>query len=166
MGWRNTSKTNSTTNEGDEMNNWQLIREFYDMMNPAILKEKSNEWAIDPYAWDTGLVTMTPIESWFWQDIRQANAVFYPQYPVEGFFLDFANPVAKVGIECDGHDYHLDKEKDRERDQKLQALGWTIYRITGAECRIEFDDETREYSPGQKLMKRICDNHKVSRFEQ
>lgn len=35
---------------------------------------------------------MTPIERWLWADIRHADAVFYPQYPVGNFFVDFANP--------------------------------------------------------------------------
>ncbi len=144
-------------------NNWQLIKEFYDIFGPKILRGVKNEWAIDAYAWDTGLVRMTPIENWFWQDIRQANAVLYPQYPVAGCFLDFANPVAKVGIECDGYDYHLDKEKDRQRDARLGRLGWTIYRITGADCFKDFDEETMEISPSAKFIKAICETHGISR---
>lgn len=144
-------------------NNWQLIKEFYDIFGPKILRGVKNEWAIDAYAWDTGLVRMTPIENWFWQDIRQANAVLYPQYPVAGCFLDFANPVAKVGIECDGYAYHLDKEKDRQRDARLGRLGWTIYRITGADCFKEFDEEERRLSPAAKLMQEICETHGISR---
>jgi len=146
------------------VNNWQLIFEFYEMMNPLILKERKNEWAIDPYAWDTGLIRMTPIENWFWSDIRGANAVMYPQYPVAGVFIDFANPVAKVGIECDGLNFHLDKKKDQDRDAMLGKLGWTIYRLTGADCMKDFDEENMELSPGQKLMRHVCDVHGISRF--
>lgn len=145
------------------MNNWQMIREFYDIVNPVILKEVRNEWAIDAYAWDTGLITMTPIECCFWQDIREANAVMYPQYPVGGVFLDFANPVAKVGVECDGKAFHLDAEKDRARDEKLQGIGWHIYRITGSDCMKDCDSESDDVSPGRQLMSDICDRHRISR---
>lgn len=144
-------------------NNWQLIKEFYAIFDRQIMAESSNEWAIDPYAWDTGILTMTPIERWLWQDIRQANMVMYPQYPVAGCFIDFANPVAKIGIECDGADFHLDKEKDQRRDAKLGKLGWTIYRITGSDCHKEFDEEKMELSPGARLMQVICERHMVSR---
>lgn len=158
------SRTSAT--QGDvRMNNWQLIKEFYEMFNPHIMAEKSNEWGIDPYAWDTGLITMTPIERCLWYDIRLANIIMYPQYPVAGFFLDFANPKAKVGIECDGYQFHLDKAKDRVRDQKLNNLGWKIYRISGADCIKEYDEERKQLSPGDLLMRKIMDNHKVSRSQ-
>jgi len=146
-----------------QMNNWQLIKELYDMFNHRIMRGVKNEWAIDPYAWDTGLVRMTPIENWFWQDIRHANAVMYPQYPVAGCFLDFANPVAKVGVECDGKAYHLDVEKDRQRDARLGRLGWTIYRISGSDCYKDFDEEEMESSPAANLIKEICKTHGISR---
>jgi very-short-patch-repair endonuclease len=100
------------------VNNWKAIKEFYERNADAILSEPRNEWAIDPYAW-APFVEMTPIEEWLWGDIRAANAVFYPQWPVGGVFLDFANPVAKVAIECDGAAYHTDKEKDAARDTRL-----------------------------------------------
>ena len=108
------------------MNNWNAIKQHYDWARPVIMAERSDEWAIDPYAWDCGIMRLTPIEDWLWQDIRQANAVMYPQWPVNGVFLDFANPAALVAIECDGAAFHQDKEKDRRRDEKLEALGWRI----------------------------------------
>lgn len=148
------------------MHNWQMIFDYYEMMNPFILKEAKNEWGIDAYAWDTGLITMTPIERWLWSDIREANAVMYPQYPACGVFLDFANPVAKVAIECDGHEYHLDKAKDAKRDAMLTKNGWKVYRISGSECMQDFDEENMESSAGAKLIAMICDRHGISRFSQ
>lgn len=147
-------------------NNWQLIKEYYDMMNQRIMCAPKNEWAIDAYAWDVGILTMTPIERWLWSDIRQANAVMYPQYPVAGVFVDFANPVAKVAIECDGQNFHTDKKKDAERDAMLGKLGWIVYRISGSDCMKDFDEDEMEPSPGMRLMKHICDVHGVSRNSQ
>lgn len=45
-------------------------------------------------------------------------------------------PHIKVVVECDGFDYHSDKEKftsDRQRDRALQAKGYQILRYSGAE---------------------------------
>lgn len=144
-------------------NNWGAIRKYYAEMDDVILQNKPNDWAIDPYAWDGTGISMTPIEAALWQDIREANAVFYPQYPIHGMFVDFANPVAKVVIECDGAEFHKDKEKDRARDVILTSRGWTVYRITGRDCKQDFDEETMEYGAGRKFIDDICSKHNVCR---
>jgi len=141
--------------------NWQLISEFYAMFNGKIMAEKPSEWGIDPYAWDTGLIRMTPIESWLWHDLRAVDVVVYPQYPVAGFFVDFANPKAKVAIECDGEFYHRDKSKDEMRDSKLRAAGWSVYRITGKDCR---DGVGRDgSSAARNFVERIASEHNIKR---
>lgn len=75
----------------------------------------------------------------------------YPQYKIQNessfFRLDFAfllyenadhdfSLVKKIGIECDGYDYHSDKDqfkKDRERLRKLELNGWSIIPFSGSE---------------------------------
>lgn len=146
-----------------QTNNWGAIRQYYEQMNRIILSGKPNDWAIDAYAWDSIGISMTPIEAALWQDIREANAVFYPQYPIHGMFVDFANPVAKVVIECDGAEFHKDKEKDRARDVILTSRGWTVYRISGRACKQEFDEETMRYSAARQLINEICSRHNVCR---
>jgi hypothetical protein len=66
--------------------------------------------------------------------------------------LDFAivvqptptQPVRRIAIECDGHDYHeRTKEqaaRDRRRDRMLQLKGWTVLRFTGSEIHSNVDD--------------------------
>jgi very-short-patch-repair endonuclease len=44
----------------------------------------------------------------------------YPQFPVGPYFLDFADPVKKLGIEVDSRRYHEDRAKDRLREQHLE----------------------------------------------
>lgn len=144
-------------------NDWRRIRAHYAALTPRILNEASNEWAIDAYAWDNGMISMTPIEYWLWGDIREAGLVMYPQYPVSGVFVDFANPRAKVAIECDGREFHKDKAKDQRRDEGLQALGWTVYRITGSECRQDFNEETMTPGAARRLVDMIARNHRVQR---
>jgi hypothetical protein len=124
------------------MNRFEAIKQYYAAREKRIMSTPQNEWALDPYEWEE-VVQMTPIEAWLWGDIREANAVFYPQWPVGGVFVDFGNPVAKVAIECDGAAYH-NAEKDAARDAKLAAIGWRVFRISGRACRTECDSETGE----------------------
>lgn len=145
-------------------NDWDKIRAFYAEFSPLILEGERCEWAIDPYAWEgCGGINMTPIEAWLWADMRQANGIFYPQYPVGRFFVDFANPLAKVAIECDGYAYHQDKAKDRDRDDILEGLGWTVYRITGHDCHTEDDEETGEPGRGLQFVREIVERHRIGR---
>lgn len=145
------------------MNNWNAIRSHYGHFTPQILAERSDEWAIDAYAWDNGMIQLTPIEVWLWADIRESGCIFYPQYPVGRVVLDFANPKAKVGIECDGAAYHKDKAKDAARDADLAAQGWKIYRITGSDCRTDFDPETRAPGRAGVFIQGIAASHRVQR---
>lgn len=56
--------------------------------------------------------------------------VFYPQYPINNYFVDFCNPDKKIIIELDGANWH-DPIKDKKRDDKLREMGYTIFRIPG-----------------------------------
>lgn len=143
-------------------NNWNEIAKFYKQVNPLILAEKSNVWAIDPYAWDGLGISFTPIETALWSDIRAASAVMYPQYPIHGMFVDFANPVAKVVIECDGAEFHKDKDRDAARDAILQSRGWAVYRITGRDCKTDFDEESMQQGASRKFIDDICAKHKIT----
>lgn len=147
-------------------NNWSAIRAFYADINHLILSSPKDDWSAGPYAWEEHprMINFTPIEEWLWSDIRQCGAVLWPQYPVLNFFVDFANPVAKVAIECDGAAYHQDKEKDAARDKRLTDAGWTVYRISGKHCRLDCDPETGAPSLPLLFIQRICNLHGISRF--
>ncbi|AXF52905.1 MAG: very-short-patch-repair endonuclease [Bacteriophage sp.] len=148
-------------------NEWGLIMDHYSRHKAEIMAAPKHNFGIDPYAWDmgSGMIHMTPIEHAIWCDIRQSGIVMYPQFPACGFFLDFANPLVKVAIECDGKEFH-DPVADMARDSVLAASGWTVFRISGRDCKIEgqMDEETHEYqhSPGEKLCNHIARNYKIS----
>lgn len=144
-------------------NDWSRIRKHYARLGPRIMAAPRDEWAFDAYLWDNGMMQMTPIEAWLWADLREVNAIVYPQFPIGGVFVDFANPVAKVAIECDGAAYHLDADKDRRRDERLQALGWTVYRIPGRICATESDPETGRLGKAGVVVRRIVLTHGISR---
>ena len=53
------------------------------------------------------------------------------QYPINGFFVDFAFPEAKLAIEYDGF-HHLKEgqfEKDLDRQVIIENAGWKVWRV-------------------------------------
>jgi hypothetical protein len=146
----------------DLKNRFNALRDFYRLALPEIKEAGKAEWGIDPYEINW-VALFTPIESWLWNDIRALDLVLYPQYPIAGFFVDFANPVAMVAIECDGVAFHCDKAKDEARDTKLQNIGWTVYRISGKDCRDGVDSDDEWNSKARKFVKQIADRHNISR---
>jgi hypothetical protein len=83
-----------------------------------------------PFDW---FKVFTPIEEYAWQIIRSiGRIVLYPQYPILNYRADFANPVKKIILECDGKEWH-NTEKDYARDLALYKEGWKTFRITGSE---------------------------------
>ena len=51
--------------------------------------------------------------------------------------LDVANPAHMVAIEVDGADHDRPKQqrRDRQKERGLRRLGWTILRVSEADCR-------------------------------
>ena len=138
------------------------LRQFYRLALPQILEAGSNEWGIDPYEVDW-ISIFTPIELALWHDIRAADLVMYPQFPIGGYFVDFANPAAKVCIECDGSQWHQDAEKDAIRQQRIEGFGWTMYRISGRDCKTDSHPETGEAGAARTFINHIAAHHAVSR---
>jgi very-short-patch-repair endonuclease len=73
-----------------------------------------------------------------------------PQYGVAGFFIDIAvrNPRCSdtflLGIECDGAAFHSSKsarDRDRNRQEILESMGWEIYRIWSSDWFLNEDGE-------------------------
>lgn len=91
----------------------------------------------DPYMVDW-LRVFTPIEYDAWDTIREFCLPLFPQYPVHGVILDFADPTKKIAIECDGKRWH-NAQADAARDARLAGFGWKTYRIPGSECRRVVD---------------------------
>lgn len=118
---------------------WGFYRQIY-MENLTDIMEASKK---DVRKWDNTYYLnwrnhFSPIEKIAWDCIREmSNIVLYPQFPVFNFFIDFANPFLKIGLELDGKNYH-NVEKDSERDLKLQRFGWKIFRISGKEAHQEY----------------------------
>jgi len=108
---------------------WNVIRDGYEFYLPSILEAAERGGCISPYFFDW---KFTPIEMYAWQDIRGTGIPMYPQVPVGRYFIDFADPFLKIGVELDGKDFH-DRAKDEARDEDLWSQGWRIFRIPGRE---------------------------------
>ena len=58
------------------------------------------------------------------------------------FRLDFAYPAARVALEYDGAEWHssdADQAADRERDELLTSIGWSIVRFSAQDIRAPVD---------------------------
>lgn len=64
----------------------------------------------------------------------------YPQFPLFNYFIDFANPYLRIGVELDGKQH--DQNVDQERDDRLAEYGWSIFRIAGLEANTAFENQT------------------------
>lgn len=118
---------------------FQALREFYAEVDAE---------DYGGYPFDVDWVSVfTPIEMDLWGDLRATNLTVRPQYPVGKYFLDFAIPRFRIGIEADGRDWH-DRERDAKRDAALWSMGWRIFRLQGHECFrvVEFDREEAFYA--------------------
>jgi hypothetical protein len=86
---------------------------------------------VSPYFYNW---TMTPIEAAAWQELREQRLPLYPRCPVGNVFIDFGDPVLRIGLELDGKDFH-DSERDQVRDTTLwRNHGWRTIRIRGGSC--------------------------------
>lgn len=113
----------------DSPKRWDILRRAYALQLPEIMEQRAlgKRARTNPYFldWD-----FTPIEYSAWAAIRGFGLPFYPQFPAQGYFLDFADPYFKIGVELDGKQYH-DAQRDRARDEVLWRVGWRMFRIPG-----------------------------------
>ena len=136
----------------------KALREFYKLAETDILDAGERQWGMDPYEVDW-LSIFTPIEYALWYDIRGKGLVAYPQYPVGRYIVDFANPCARIAIECDGAAWHKDLEADQRRENEILCMGWSVYRITGKDCLTISDPETGKRSAASDFIDRILLGH-------
>lgn len=81
-----------------------------------------------------GAYWMSPIESRLYEAMCAEGLHPVPQFPVEGYIVDFAFPEFRLAIEADGAAYHegAQRDHDRKRDWILKSrYGWTVKRFWG-----------------------------------
>lgn len=97
----------------------------------------------------------SPIESMAWGELRYLGLPFYPQYPIGRFFADFADPIRKLVIECDGKDFH-NQIRDAERDAIMAANDWRVFRVSGADCNRILPDPWEDFSCAEDDIERFA----------
>lgn len=125
---------------------WSAIRKIYALID-------ADDYTPYPVDWTR---IFTPIESMVWTEIRSIGLPFFPQFPVGKYFADFADPKKRIAIECDGAAFHS-FDKDRQRNEFFTEQGWSVYRISGADCNRVIDihwDEIDELSSESQLLVR------------
>jgi hypothetical protein len=109
-------------------NQRRYIRELYRDYLPILILEYPR---YDPYIapWES---ILTSGEFAVWQDIRLVHLPFLPKFPVESYFIDFADPLRQIGVQV----VHRGRGTKR-RAQTLHNKSWQIYRIDAWRTRIE-----------------------------
>lgn len=119
----------------------EKIRKAYREYGPVL----SSGFPLSPYDIGVDWITaFSPIEDNVWAAIRYLGLPLYPQFPVGQYFIDFADPYRKIGIEVDSKQWHKDKVKDWKRQGEIEKEGWRIYRIPSwmtYKNRENFQDE-------------------------
>lgn len=138
---------------------WSEIRDIYSGIADEISRSPASRYAVDPYFWCGTTIELSPIERMIWDEARTFGVVLYPQFPIDRFFADFANPAAKIVIECDGEEFHKDAAADRARERVMESLGWHVYRISGAACHRAMHGEEDRFNEIDWLFSRICSEH-------
>jgi len=83
----------------------------------------------------------TPEENILWQRLRnnRLGFKFRRQHSIGNFIADFYCPAKKLIIEIDGGQHLNNKEKDSERSNYLESLGFKVIRFWNKEINLEID---------------------------
>ena len=87
---------------------------------------------------------MTDAERLLWSKIRRKQLrglQFYRQKTIDNFIVDFYCPKAGLVIEVDGGQHYTEDglEKDRSRDQHLNAIGLRVMRFNNLDVLKNID---------------------------
>ncbi len=86
-------------------------------------------------------VLESPIEEYLYKALEGEGLDKHckPQFEIGKKRVDFAFPIAKLVVECDGREYHHTEqwqiERDLERDKYLARKGWMVIHLEGIAIR-------------------------------
>ncbi|MEM4729028.1 MAG: AAA domain-containing protein [Thermoplasmata archaeon] len=95
---------------------------------------------------------LNAFEADVYETLRAKGIPLVPQWGVSGYRIDMAaQHPSKPGrfvlaIECDGASYHsapMARDRDRLRQERLEALGWRFHRIWSLDWFMRRDEEVR-----------------------
>lgn len=83
----------------------------------------------------------TPGEIILWDKVLKNKQMhgyqFLRQHAIDNYIVDFVCRKIKLVIEVDGYSHNFKFEKDKERDEYLSQLGFTVIRFTENEIKNE-----------------------------
>ena len=68
---------------------------------------------------------------------------FVRQFPIGNYILDFACRKLKLGIEIDGYSHNFTIDRDLEKDEYLNSIGYKVLRFEEREVRNDIDNVIR-----------------------
>lgn len=92
-----------------------------------------------------GEILFSPIEEFLHEALKRNKLDHLTQreYAIGPYKIDFAIPVVKLAIECDGAEYHRENQEQLDRDQRrdkyLARKGWRTLRIEGIAIRKDIN---------------------------
>lgn len=117
-----------------------VSREPHTLEHRQHLSQKAKEAGLKPKVRGGNGTGMTAAESHLWPVLEPLGMVWnYPVYIGRGqpgypphYKLDFAHETLMVGLEVDGSSHRMTERKlqDVKKTQKLESLGWKVYRIS------------------------------------
>jgi len=87
-------------------------------------------------------------EKYFSEVFEKEGMIFFREYHVKNYSLDFAIPTKKIDIEIDGDQHYRDErviESDRKRNEYLQSMDWKIIRIKWSDYQKLNNEEKTKY---------------------
>jgi len=111
----------------------EIIRNTYNSLDESCLGRN------DPYIID---LKFSPIEYSMWYSLRihSKTRYFRPEFPIGKYFADFADPIHKIVIECDGKEFHKDFKKDKIRQFEIEKMGWIVLRFNARQILSNIHD--------------------------
>jgi len=86
-------------------------------------------------------------EAILWNEVLRASQFygyqFNRQFCIDDYIVDFISRKLKLVIEIDGYSHHFKSGKDKLRDKRLKALGYTTLRFSEKEVRNDLDNVIR-----------------------
>jgi len=79
----------------------------------------------------------TPGEIRLWKQVRNRQFYgydFHRQKPVLNYIVDFYCFRLRLIVELDGYSHNFKQDKDRQRDEELNKLGFTVLRFAEADA--------------------------------
>ena len=113
------------------------------------MKARDNTWATPARLWrklkpESRRMRGEPTqaEAALWERLRRkrlSGVRFRRQHPLDRFVVDFFAPELRLVVEIDGPIHDRSVEQDRDRQARLEQLGYRVVRFTNEEAMQSLD---------------------------